>query len=155
MTSSELTRNISTNQLRDINSFDAALELMRETYGSDAVQLASDALGDGFALVKEKDSLIGVPLAFIMWSETSADAPGSLGEFGFIAARVITQDGRKLVITDGSGTGINMQLRQFSADNGRSGGLVAKNGLRRSDYTFTDDRGKEQSASTYYVDTSA
>lgn len=139
---------VSPNQLREIHSFDDALRLMEETYGADALALASDVLGDGFALAKSKDQLIGVPCAFISWTE-------SLGDHGpFIAARVVTQDGRKLVITDGS-EGIYRQLADFSVAKGRDGGLIAKNGLRRSDYTYKNDRGEETPAQTYYIDTSA
>lgn len=139
---------ISTNQLREIHSFDDALRVMEETYGADALALASDALGDGFALAKSKDQLIGVPCAFISWND-------SLGDHGpFVAARLVTQDGRKLVITDGS-EGIFRQLMDFQESKGRSGGLVAKNGLRRSDYSYVDSNGEEKPATTYYIDTSA
>lgn len=143
-----LAGSINSSQLREIASFDDALRIMEETYGAGAVALASDVLGDGFGLLQEKDSLIGVPCAFISWTE-------SLGDFGpFIAARVVTQDGRKVVITDGS-EGIFRQLSTFTQEKGRAGGLVAKHGLRRSDYTYTDEKGQERPAKTYYVDTSA
>lgn len=139
---------VNTDQLKSIASFEDALAVMRETYGETAVVLASDALGDGFALLQEKDSLIGVGCAFISWNE-------SLGDFGpFVAARIVTEDNRKVVITDGS-EGIYRQLSTFSQETGRNGGLVARHGLRRSDYTYTDDKGQERPAKTYYVDTSA
>lgn len=144
---------ISAAQLSEVVSFDDALRLMEETYGEGAVALASDALGDGFSLLEEKDQLIGVPCAFISWRE-------SLGDFGpFVAARVVTQDNRKVVIIDG-GSGIYAQLSEFSQKFGRDGGLVARKGLRRSDYTYTDTDKKsgetvERPATTYYIDTSA
>lgn len=144
---------ISAAQLSDVSSFDDALRLMEETYGADALVLASDVLGDGFTLLENKDQLIGVPAAFISWRE-------SLGDFGpFIAARVVTQDGRKVVILDGS-TGIYAQLSEFSQKFGRDGGLIARNGLRRSDYEkeMPDPKTGElvkRPASTYYIDTTA
>jgi hypothetical protein len=144
---------ISAAQLSEVSSFDDALRLMEETYGSGAIALASDALGDGFQLLEEKDQLIGVPCAFISWRE-------SLGDFGpFVAARVVTQDNRKVVIIDG-GSGIYQQLSEFSQKFGRDGGLVARKGLRRSDYTYTDvdkvtGQPVERPASTHYIDTSA
>lgn len=144
----EVTHSVNSAQLRSITSFDDALAIMRETYGESAVALASDVLGDGFALTENKDQLCGVGLAFISWSE-------SLGDFGpFVAARVITEQGGKFVITDGS-TGIYAQLAAFAQETGRSGGLVAKRGLRRSDYTYSDEKGQERPAKTYYIDTSA
>lgn len=144
---------ISTAQLAEVTSFDDALALIESTYGADALVLASDVLGDGFTLCENKDQLIGVPCAFVSWAD-------SVGDFGpYVVARVVTQDGRKLVIVDGS-TGIYSQLVAFTERFGRSGGLVSKNGLRRSDYEY-DDVDKQtgetvkRPASTYYVDTSA
>ena len=143
-----ISHSINAEQLRGVSSFDDALALMRETYGDSAIALASEVLGDGFALTDNKDQLCGVGLAFISWLKSD-------GDFGdFLAARVVTEDGRKFVITDGS-TGIYQQLMTFAQERGRMGGLVAKNGLRRSDYTYTDSEGKERPAVTYYIDTSA
>lgn len=149
----EVSHKISAAQLSEVSSFDDALRLMEETYGAGAIALASDVLGDGFALLEEKDQLIGVPCAFISWKE-------SLGDFGpFIAARVVTQDNRKVVIIDG-GSGIYSQLSDFSQKFGRDGGLVARKGLRRSDYEYDDVDKKtgetvKRPATTYYIDTSA
>lgn len=143
---------ISAAQLSEVSSFDDALRLMEETYGADALVLASDVLGDGFTLLENKDQLIGVGCAFVSWKE-------SLGDFGpFIAARVVTEDNRKVVILDGS-TGIYAQLAEFSQKIGRDGGMIARKGLRRSDYEYDDvDKNGEpvkRPASTYYLDTSA
>lgn len=137
-----------TGSLRDIASFEDAFALVESTYGP--VLTADSELGDGFAMLETKDVLIGTPLIFLSWSFS----PGKYDE-EFVSARVVTKDGGKYVVNDG-GTGIRAQLREFSdSHGGRQGGLLARRGLRRSDYEYTDDKGKAQEASTYYVDTGA
>lgn len=142
---------VSNEQLKAVSGFEDALKLVQEVYGEDAVQLASDALGDGFALTDNKEQFVGVPMVFVKWifSEgTYKDKDGNLR--GFVSCRVATPSG-KFIINDG-GTGIYNQLQQYSQDNGgRQGGLVAQKGLRVSRYSneFTDD------AETFYIDTSA
>lgn len=137
-----------TGALRDIQSFEDAAALVESTYGP--ILTADSELGDGFAMLESKDVLIGVPVLFLSWSFSE----GQYAE-EFVSARVITKDGGKYVLNDG-GTGIRTQLREFTdTHDGRTGGLLARRGLRRSDYDYTDDKGKTQAASTYYVDTGA
>jgi hypothetical protein len=142
---------VSNAQLKSVNDFDDALALVKEVYGENAVQLASDALGDGFALTDNKDQFIGVPMVFVKWIFSEGTFKDSEGNTrGFVSARVVTP-GAKYIINDG-GTGIYEQLRQYTADNdGRQGGLVAQKGLRVSRYSndFTNE------GETFYIDTSA
>lgn len=147
---------ISTDQLKGIgttgNAFDDALQLAKEIYGEEAVQLASEAIGDGFALTDNKDQFIGVPCIFLKWTFSPGDfVDTKTGEKkDFATVRIVTKDGGKFVINDGS-TGICDQLRQYTNDNfGRQGGLVALHGLRRSDY-----ENEFGNATTHYIDTSA
>ena len=115
-----------------------------------AGQSFSDAadLGSGFALLENKDRLIGVPCIFVSWRTNR-------GDYGdFVSANVVTHDdnGRitgKFVINDGS-TGLAQQL----ATSGLQAPLRAKHGLRRSDYEYDGPDGPVP-ASTYYIDTSA
>lgn len=134
-----------TDTLRGVTSFADAMEL----FAGD-VLTADSELGDGFAMIKNKDSLVGVPCLFMSWSFNT-------GEYAdeFVAARIVTEDGRKVVIIDG-GTGIRQQLREFTdSHGGRQGGLLSRRGLRKSEYTYTDENGKEKDAETFYIDTSA
>jgi hypothetical protein len=146
---------ISAGQLRDINNIDDALELLRETYGESAVETAAGALGDGFALTKNKAQFIDVPMVFVHWTISDGDYPvkdadGKMtGEMSrFVAARVVTRGG-KFVIVDG-GSGIARQLIEYTETTGKTF-LVAQKGLRVSRYEneFTKE------GETYYIDTSA
>lgn len=142
---------ISQAQLKEVSSFDDALRLAQEVYGEEAVALASEALGDGFALTDNKDQFIGVPMVFLKWTfspGTYRDKEGNLR--GFVSCRIATPTG-KFIINDG-GTGIFDQLKTFTNESGgRQGGLVAQKGLRVSHYSneYTAD------GTTYYIDTSA
>jgi hypothetical protein len=144
----ELNYTVSDDALGEITSFDDALALLTETYGEAGIVVASDVLGDGFAMLTNKDLLIGVTFVAVKWTITMGDH----GEFAVV--KLVTIDGKKYVVTDGS-TGLHQQLSDFSAKTGRYGGLVVKNGLRKSDYTYTDENGKETPATTYYLDLTA
>jgi hypothetical protein len=140
-------------ELRNIETFDDALALVQSQLGGVAV--ASDELGDGFALIstaKDKDKFCGVPVIFLSWAFNA-------GDFGdFVSARIVArQDGgsiAKAIINDGS-TGVFQQLQDYTKQTGKLGGLVARHGLRRSDYEYDDGSGTPKPASTYYIDTSA
>src|SRR3982751_5025752 len=121
----------------------------------DDLDFADEELGDGFSVLgtDNKAQLIGIPLIFIEWRFVDGD----MGEF--VLARVAATFGkdntRFLILTDGS-TGIMGQLKAFTSRRGRSAGLVAKRGLRRSDYTVFDEKlGKDIPATTFYIDTQA
>src|SRR3954451_23207307 len=109
---------ISVEQLKGIETIDDALELLRTTYGEAAVETAAGALGDGFALTKNKEQFLEVPLVFVHWTISDGDYPvlgddgKPTGEVGrFVAARVVSKSG-KHVIVDG-GTGIAKQLIDY------------------------------------------
>lgn len=152
--------------LRELNDFDAAVAMATAAHGP--IDDASD-LGDGFALLKDdgKGRLVNVPLLFMEWSFY----PGDFGS-QFVAARVMARnpDGgiSKYIVNDGS-TGICDQLAAFSKRTGKYGGLLAKRGLRVSDYSYCEmcakvqcdnpdshrAMGKHKRAETYYIDTAA
>jgi hypothetical protein len=140
---------ISTEELAALNSFEDALALAKMKYGESNVVAASDVIGDGFKLLDNKDQLIGVPFLAVQWDFHEGDH----GEF--VAMKVMTQDGQKFIVNDGS-SGIRDQVMAYTAKTGNYGGLFCLKGLRRSNYTYTDkDTGKESPATTYYLDTSA
>lgn len=142
----------SSDQLRGITDFNAAVALAQEVTGG--VEQASDVLGDGFALLPTdgKGTLVGVPLLILAYNFSEGDN----GEF--VTLRVITKDNRKLIVNDGS-TGIRDQLKDYdSRSQGRS--LYVANGFRRSDYQYDDVNQKtgeikKKNATTFYLDTSA
>jgi hypothetical protein len=139
---------LSTDQLSEIKSFADAIALANEVYGAEHIAVASDVLGDGFRILENKDALSGVGFFAINWTF-------SMGDHGeFVAMKVVTEDDRKLVLIDGS-KGIFEQVKLYSEKTGKYGGLVVRRGLRRSDYTYTDEKGVEKDASTYYLDVSA
>jgi len=139
----------SAQDMREIQSFDDALALMTEQ--GIAVEDATEAIGDGFVLLEDKNKLSGVPCLFMTWSFSD-------GEFGeFVAARVIAKldNGSiaKYVVTDGS-TGIYEQLRDFTKEHGGEiVGLKVMGGLRPSTYDKEID-GKMTKATTFYIETS-
>lgn len=146
----EMVVKLSDEALTGITSFDDALALLAETYGGSEIKVASEVLGDGFGLLdsKDKHKLVGVMLVLVNWSF-------HIGENGeFVVARLVTENNQKLILTDGS-QGICKQLSTYSANSGKYAAMVVKQGLRRSDYTYTDDKGEEKSATTYYLDVSA
>lgn len=136
--------------LQAVTTFEDALALMRETYGDTGVITADEVIGNGFAMLKTKDVLIGVPFALVKWQFY----PGRYAN-NFVSAMVVTKDGKKYLLIDG-GTGICAQLQEVTDNTGRQGGMVARNGLTRSDYTYTDSETQEETpAHTFYIDTSA
>jgi hypothetical protein len=141
----------STDDLREIDTFDAALALVQSEFGD--VADATEELGDGFALVKDKDELVGKPMILIEWSFR----PGDFGTFVSIRAMVRESNGtaRKVVFNDGS-TGIADMLADWTKrHDGRNGGMVVPKGLRVSTYMYEDPKdGSKRPAKTFYLDTS-
>lgn len=136
--------------LRGIQSFDDAMSLMLSA--GITIDDATEAIGDGFALLdtKEKKRLCGIPLLFMTWTFN----PGEFGEF--VAARVVAKldNGTvgKYVIIDGS-EGIYKQLKEYTAEFSKLGGLATMGGLNESNYE-TMVEGKMTPATTYYIDVS-
>jgi len=140
--------NFEVEELAGISSFDDALELLKGKMGESAILVADQEIGDGFKLLDNKDQLIGVPFIAVTWDFHNGD----YGEF--VSCKVVTQDGGKFIVNDGS-SGIRDQLMGLTAKKNQQGGLFCRKGLRRSDYKYTDEDGQERAATTYYLDTSA
>lgn len=134
--------------LAEVTSFADAVALAQQVYGQENVVVASDVLGDGFKMLDNKSQLLGVGFFAVSWNF-------SMGDHGeFVAVKLVTEDDRKLVITDGS-TGVYAQLAAYSKNTGRYGGLFVRKGLRVSEYTYEDEKGNEKDARTFYLDVSA
>lgn len=139
---------LSVEELAGLNSFQDALSLLQDKYGAESVAVADQELGDGFKLLENKDQLNGVGFIAVNWDFHQGDH----GEF--VTVKVMTEDGQKYIVNDGS-SGIRDQLMAYTAKSGKQAGMFCRKGLRRSDYTYTDDDGKTKPAKTYYIDTSA
>lgn len=108
------------------DAFADALAVAEAVYG--AVTDFAEEMGSGFQLLQDKRPLVGKKLLFLKWGFTS-------GDYGvFCSAAVVTADGGKFIVNDGS-TGICTQLRELSMKTGKFGGSVAPRGLRESSYT--------------------
>ena len=131
---------ISDADLRNLNP-DNVVEFLK----SQGVELTDiSAFGSGFTILKEKDQLIGKWFIIVEWKF-------SLGDFGeFVSALIMTKDGDKFVINDGS-AGIYQQLLAITEETEKRHGLVVRNGLTRSDYEYVDAQGKKVPARTYYL----
>lgn len=150
--STDITRPAFTREsLVAITNFDDALALAMSAAGVTSpaeLPLASDVLGDGFALLEDKSALVGVPLVILEWTFHESDKGGAGSEF--VTARVVTKDGGKYIVNDG-GSGIAAQLRGFETDNGRVLPILVEKGFRRSDYIHPE----HGAATTFYLDTAA
>jgi hypothetical protein len=141
-------QNFSPEDLTNIQSFEDALTLVQREIGAELIVSADQAIGDGFKLLENKDVLQGVEMLLVSWDF-------HLGDFGeFVSVKLVTRNGDKYILNDGS-SGIRDQLMGFTAKKNQKGGLFCKKGLRRSDYTYQDEKGQETPATTYYLDTSA
>lgn len=141
-------KNITVDELAALTSFDDALKLVQEKIGEDNVGVAAAEIGDGFKLLENKDQLIGIPFIAVTWDFHQGDH----GEF--VSAKVMTRDGQKYIVNDGS-SGIRDQLMGYTAKKNTQGGLYCEKGLRRSNYEYQDESGQKKPATTYYLDTSA
>lgn len=94
---------------------------------------SADELGTGFRTLKEKRQLIGVPFIIVNYRFFEGD------KGRFTAVFLVTDDGRKLMITDGS-SGIRDQLARWTdLNDGRMRAMAAQKGLRVSGYPFCDN----------------
>lgn len=118
-------------------SFDDAVSMFQSAGMLDEVVSAD---------ITEKDELCGVPLLITQWKTGKDETYGT----PWVVVLGITKDNKSFVITDGS-QGIAKQLFAMEASTGRRSGILCKNGLNRSDYTYKDGKGNEIPASTYYL----
>jgi hypothetical protein len=118
--------------------------------GQDAVILAHEELGDGFAEV-EKDALVSVRCILVDWTFHVSDKFTRNGQpTEWVRVRGIDQNGRKFWFADG-GAGVYAQLRKLTDRTGKREALYVHDGLVRSDYTYTDEKGDTSPATTYYI----
>lgn len=105
--------------------------------GGNAVRI--DELDD--TVVFDKADLINRGFVITKWRHNPT---GEMGEF--VVCEITVMDGTHGIFTDGS-TGIKDQLLKFQENRP----IIVPKGLRKSDYTYTDDFGVKTPASTYYL----
>ena len=133
--------------LSGVNSLDEAMAVIAQQGGT--VEQITE-YGEGFILLptEEKSSLLKVPFLIVDGS-VRTDKETERDYFSF---RIVTQDGRKLVVNDGS-VGLMQQALRIIERRGTVAGLVVLGGLTGGEYTTTIEgpKGPEKiKASTYY-----
>jgi hypothetical protein len=106
---------------------------------------ASAVLGDGSEFIKDKNLLVGTPFLILEWRFNTDEAT----DREYVNVLIMNANGDKARFNDG-GSGVYEQLSRVTAEVGQVG-IQVKNGLRRSDYTFTGSDGKPGKATTYYL----
>jgi hypothetical protein len=120
----------------------------------------AESYGTGFDMLQDKAELEGKSLNIIQWGfHESKDHKDETGTpLVFVAMELVTEKtGEKYIVNDGSG--IRDQLAKVTASRLARGwtperafrGLYVRGGFRLSHYTFTDDKGAESAATSYYL----
>ncbi len=118
---------------------------------------ANETALDGVDLIA-KDELVGVPfLITAAWFETNKNGV----EYAYVEGE--TGDGTPFTINDSSKVGVRQQVLDYLArigkDDARESGevvsfrLVIPRGLRVSEFTAKDERGREKAAKTFFLTT--
>lgn len=139
-----------------VASFQEALQTAAQVTGFTQADLVYQA--SAYPLLENKDALIGVPFIIMeaKFSESkkykNADGVGNR----FVILYVVTEQDEKWTVTDGS-TGIAADIERLITEREEKGlmpsnqAILVKNGLTRSDYEYTDEKGNVSDASTYYL----
>ena len=133
------------NQRAGIKSFDDALALFAQQ-GQEITSITD--FGDGFEAGADKANFVGVKFLLIDWRIVD----GEKSDYGtdFAVMWVVTVDGRKSILTDGS-TGVCDQIKTLVARNAIAP-IMCEKGLTVSNYEYVDEKGKRTPAKTYYID---
>lgn len=145
--SSDLVRTSSftDDQLAEINSWD---DLGTAIGLTGLAQVDSSTFGTGYELLEKKDRLVGTPFAILDWAFREGDYDK---DRGYVSLIVLTKSGEKWIVNDGS-TGIYDQMKGIDKKLGGTPTVIkVGKGLRKSEYTFVDDKGVEKPATTYYL----
>lgn len=140
----------SADDYRNITSFADALAFVKA--GGKELVTAAD-LGDGFSVV-DQSTVVGAPMVCLYAQLRTGDIGG------YVVARCVTQDGRKVVIVDG-GNGLYDQLKTYMEANGGRWPEIWPHGLRVSKYRkdLIDQKTgaviPDVPCETYYLDTAA
>ena len=126
-----------------IDSMEAAIKALASA-GIESERISE--YGDGFVLIGKGDKVTLVKVPFVIWDATFRTDADTGREY--LSMRIITADGRKLVVNDGS-QGLYKQAIEIDAKRGTLAGLVVVDGLTGGEYTTVID-GETVKASTFY-----
>ena len=146
----DLTGNRTVFQDKDLAAIGSLQDALDALAGIGATVDNFNEYGNGFSILRDKSQIAGKPFVALQWKFHQ----GTYGEF--VSALIVTEAGEKAVLNDGS-VGICEQLRMVTESRIRNGvanhqsGLIVRNGLRRSDYSYTDEKGNEIPATTWYL----
>lgn len=133
--------------LGDIKSFDDALALAAQ---DGHAPVSATEYGSGFEVLKDKRELVGQPFVIVMAGFWDSEYEVEGGQF--ISLHVVTKDGRKAIINDGSTkSGIAHDAKVILEQRGTLVGVVCEKGLSVSEYEYVDDKGKRTPAATFYL----
>jgi len=135
------------------DSFEAAVKALHGMGAS--VDNAAGVLEDEFPEI-DKERLINREILLLTWS-VSKPGEGEFGDGQYLVVRGITRDGKRFRFADGS-TGVMAQLvgltrKRINEKTHKvpNAGLLCPTGLTKSEYMYTDEKGKQTPAKTYYV----
>lgn len=136
---------LSDEQRADIKSFDDAMALFAQQ-GMEVTSITE--YGDGFQAGANKADFVNVK--FIIVDLKIIPAEKSDYDTDFAVVWVVTSDGRKAILSDG-GTGMCEQVKNLVSRNAALP-ILCEHGLTVSEYTYTDEKGKQTPAKTFYFD---
>jgi len=133
--------------LGEIKSFEDAIARVSDD-GYEPVSTLE--YGSGFEVLKDKRQLVGQPFVIVQAAFWDSDFEVEGGQF--VALHVVTKDGRKFIVNDGSTkSGIAHDAKVILQQRGSLVGVIAEKGLSVSEYDYVDDKGKHTPAATYYL----
>lgn len=140
------TPELNEDQLTEMRSMEDALATLAQA-GIEVTSVTD--FGDGF-LVMDKADFVNVKFVIVNYKIV----PAEKSDFGsdFAVIRIITADGRKAILTDGSReSGLCVQIKTLQR-RGVTGGVMCEKGLTVSEYPYEDPSdGKTKTARTYYL----
>jgi hypothetical protein len=135
-----------------VDSIRAVDKMTAEEYmdwlSTESIEVVDFDGGSDWELIGDKDELIGKDFV-IARIRFNSRANGQSWD-GVSVCAYDSKDGKKFIFNDG-GTGVYNQLQNYVDTHGVATGIRCKRGLRVSRYTYTDEKGKEAEAATYYL----
>lgn len=144
-------------ELQQIKTFQDAIALLGDEFMPEDY---AESYGTGFDMLQDKNDLAGKSLGIIQWSfNESKEYRDEEGKpLVFVSMEIVVEKtGEKFIANDGSG--IRDQLAKVTASRLARGwspekavrGLYVRGGFRVSNYTYTDEKGKESAAQSFYL----
>jgi len=135
-------------QIMDLGSIASFEDALAALSGAGIEAEVIDNYGDGFTLLPSADKFTLVKVPFVILDHTFRVDKDTAREY--MTIRIVTGDGRKLVVNDGS-VGLFAQGKTIAAKRANGlAGLVVKEGLTGGEYTTTLPTGEVVKASTFY-----